>query len=455
MRSAGGKVVQKFIPRFVIVLFLFHGAFGFAQIRKLTSPRDFSLDSMIIGFGEFLSIGDPGREAIELNLSDLYSKIGVTFTGEGGSVPTGRVITLALVIPPMFDGVIQNKPPGDSSAGLAFIIKLKSPARRVGFTLGNGTPRTVAEIRAFTAKGDLLGAVQQDNIDPKAGPFVGVETSNPLGISTVVVDYGNEPAAEQINDLRIDFLSPPVFKIHVPQIAHARIGNLLLQTELQIQTVLPVVLPEVQVRMRFFNQAGAPLPLTFDGKTQSVLEFTLGRGFGSRRLETSEPAGSFIVGYASIESNNPLLVHAIYKTLNADGSAFQEAGIEAREAFGFHLASVEWTPAVGLDTGVALVNAGAAETLVWLVLSDASGSGEKPKGVRNAATVTLKPGEQKAFSVRQLLATTQGVLEDPDFVNRDFQGSLIIVSKEPIAVTTVRMRNGIAVSSLPIGNAQQ
>jgi hypothetical protein len=429
-----------------------HGTLGFAQIRKLTSRLDFSPDSMIVGFDEFLPIWNLGREANKYDLSNMYSKIGVTFAGEGGSVPTGRVITLALVAPPMLDGVIQNEPPGGSSAGLAFIIKLKSPARRVGFTLGNGTPRTVAEIRAFTAKGDFLGAVQQDNIDPKEGPFVGVETSNPLGISTVVLDYGNEPAAEQINGVRIDFLSQPVFKLYVPHIAQAKIGDRLLRTEVWVQKVLPVALRQAQVRLRFFNQAGSPLPLTFDGNTQSVVEFMPG-GFGSRRLETGGPTDSLIVGYASVESNSPISVHAIYKTLNPDGSAFQEAGIEAREASIFHVASVEWSPAAGLDTGVALVNAGATETLVWLPLSDPSG--DTPRGVRNAATVTLKPGEQKAFSVRDLLATGEVVLEDPDFVNRDFQGSLKIISKEPIAVTTVRMRNGIAVSSLPIGNTQQ
>ena len=97
------------------------------------------------------------------------------------------------------------------------ILQFKYPLRRLGFKLGNGPEMTVATLKAFTASGQLLGQVERGGIQELEGrPFLGVETSHPAGISTAVLDYGSDEVAEQISDLRLEYLHPRNFFTYPP-----------------------------------------------------------------------------------------------------------------------------------------------------------------------------------------------------------------------------------------------
>ena len=131
MRS--GISLQK-VPSFktvlmlVFVVVLSQGSYTFAQITKLTDLEAFS-NAIPLSFGQLLDDSDA---------SDVYSTLGVLFVGEGPSIPTSKTVIIALTLPPLLAGVIQNRPLTGSSANKSLILRFKYPLLRVGFCLGNG-----------------------------------------------------------------------------------------------------------------------------------------------------------------------------------------------------------------------------------------------------------------------------------------------------------------------------
>ena len=298
--TAKQRTLLKVVLKVIVTLTTLSGHSMFAQITKLTDKATFSEDAVSLGFGELVLAA--GAEE-----SDIYSVFGVRFVGEGGSVPTVRTVTVFTGVPPTIDTIIRNESPTGTSADRALIVQFMHPLVRAGFDLvGNGFEDTIASVQAFTAKGQLLGTVEQNEINETRGPFVGVETSHPEGISTVVLDYGEEEAPEQINSLIIDYLEPRSFKKYLPQIAHGRAGDFLLQTTLQIQNLYASSQVEVWVKLLLFDQAGDPLTLNLNGEENSSFEFTLSY-LRLKQLTTEGPADKVAVGYACIESNYPEL----------------------------------------------------------------------------------------------------------------------------------------------------
>ncbi len=146
-----------------------------AQVTKLTSPDQFSEDAFPLTFHEL----GGGHDA-----SGAYASLGIFFQGESSSRPMTRAVIILPVLPPDVDIAIEN----DGAAQEALIIPFQKPQRRVGFTLGNGSQDTVAVLSALTGKGELLGSIEQESIEELRGPFVGVETADPEGISTIILD---------------------------------------------------------------------------------------------------------------------------------------------------------------------------------------------------------------------------------------------------------------------------
>ena len=299
----------------------------------------------------------------------------------------------------------------------------------------------MARIEAFTVNGESLGEVQQDSIEEKEGPFVGLETTNPSGISTVVLDYGEEENAEQISCLRIEFLEERTFKTYLAQIGDGKTGQLVFQTIIQIQNLFG---QEIEATLRLFDQAGNPLILTLDGESGAEFELTLPY-LTMRHLETKGVNEQVSVGYACIESDLPIVAQAIYRVADTTGAAFSEAGVQSDGGKIIHVLSVERDVDTGLDSGIALVNVGDAETSVFVSLIALSG--ETPEEVQNAPPVVilLQSGGHKALFLSELFAP---------LADGKFRGSLKIISKEPTAVTSLRTINGILVSSVPVGSTQ-
>ncbi|MGI8782764.1 MAG: hypothetical protein ACR2L2_03825 [Acidobacteriota bacterium] len=416
------------------VALLLHGSLALAQVTKLTEKAAFS-NTLVLHFEDLQRTS---------NASDVFTNLGVTFAGEGGGTPTVEQILLFDSTTPFRGEWVLRNEPGASSANRALIVRFERPLRRVGLTLGNGSANTLAEIQAFTAKGEFLGKIQQAGIARLIGPFVGLETSHPSGISSVVLDYGMEQVAEQISDVWMEFLSPRNFKVYLPQIVHGGTGNLSFQTVIQIQSLLRGENPrtENEVRLRFFDQAGAPLRMTLDGTEGSEFQFRFG-SFGSRQLQTAGSSQRVVIGYASIESSLPMIAHAIFRVFRSDGSLQSETGTPSGEGRIIHVAKVERDPQIALDTAFAIVNVGNVEAHLEFRLEDEAG---QPPRDGSQERFVLRPGEHRAFFFSELFNF---------FNDKKFRGHLAIWSNEPAVVVALRTFGGLPSSSLAIGSTQR
>jgi hypothetical protein len=434
---------SKILVPLVMVLLTVGGGFSFAQISKLTDKSAFSDAALQLFSGQLTRYAE---------VMDVFAALGVRLVGEGGSVPTVEFVTVGEGFLPPIDHVIRNQPLMGTSADQALIFQFKYPLHRVGFVLGNGSESTVARIRALTAKGELLGTIEQSAINETRGPFVGLETTHTAGISTVILDYGAEEQAEQIHSLLLEYLSPRVFETYLPHIVHGRAGDRLLRTLIQIQDL--GVADETKAKLSLFNQSGQPLTLRLNGQEGSAFEFTF-TFLASVHLEVESLGEEWAVGHARIESSFPVAAHAIYQTSGPDFDEMVEAGVESVEAKTFHAASVERMMGAGLDTGIAVANVGETPTrAVFMLLEE---TGERPEEIRNLPSFALEPGQQRAFFLSEFCS----ISPIPDFCNfdflaeRDFRGAVRITSVVPIVVTTLRTVHGIPVSSLPVGSTER
>ncbi len=427
---------------FILVFLLMTSSLVFGQLTKLDSQDDFSPDGIKLDFREIGYSDSPA--------GDAYAAVGILFVGEGSSSPRGfRVILGEGGLGPWGRLALRNVRPDGSSPNEALIMRFRYPLVRVGFNLGNGTETTVAQIQAFTAAGEQLGTVEQKDIEELEGPFVGVETTHPAGISTLVLDYGNADAGEQVGSLRMDFRSPHSFRTYLPQIAHGRTGDRILRTTIQIQA-----LAKSNVKVSFFNPTGQPMALNFGGDEASTLEFSFPM-LGSQRLRTEGPTDETRVGYAVIESNYPVEVQAIFQVTDQDSNLLSEAGISASPSQLLQAAPVEYLPTQKLDTAIAFVNTGDRETYIDLSILD--GDGLRAEWQRYPPSLALAPGEHRALFISQICTNYPKSCFSSGFPTGEvFQGSVKLLTRGgPIAATALRTVGGIVISSVEVSGTGQ
>lgn len=395
-----------------------------AQITRLDDPEAFSGPHLT--FGELLE---------GTRITNHESKQGVRFLSRNGGEVVVEVLTVLPILPPKFDTVLRNRLPGSSSANSGLIVSFSNPVRRMGFTLGNG-PAT-ATIKAFTAEGIQLGETEQSVVEELVGPFVGLETSHPAGISTVVLDYGESPAEEQVNDLRFDYLNEGLFRVVIPQVAAGQAQDRTLATLIHLQSLVAEATP---VTVRFLDPSGSPLPVNIDGREGAVWEDVLGYR-AHRVLALEAPLNDLLIGYGVVEARGPVAVQAVYRTLAASGLPVEAAIAGGPEGIN-QVASVEIDPALGLDTGIALVNTSQEKARVHFRLIDELSKG---KIIDNGVKIELAGGQHRAVFLSEIYGKN---LEDLGY--EDFFGSLDIRSDQPIAATVLRTYQGFAVSSLVV-----
>jgi hypothetical protein len=412
-------------------------------------------DPIRLIFWEFLRRNAPAAE--------LHSRLGLQFMGSGGSSP--RLETVEVFRD--FGGIglsvaVRNvSPDGGDSAGRPLLLRFRDPVRRVGLILGNGTAETVARLEAFTARGESLGSVEYvgpETKDTDRGPFVGIETAHPEGIATLVVDYGAEVREEYIHEIWLEYLVERPFRLYIPQLAVGRVGSRQLEMLLQLQTLY--TWSDQEVVVRFFDSAGEPLELTVDGTPRSDLSLRLAY-FLSVRVKITAPEEEGVeVGYAEIESKLPLAAQGIYRVWDEETGQVNEIGIEAQEAKVFHVFPVDWEAQERLDTGFAIVNPGDQPAEVTLRPFDPDNR-FKPPWLKNWPQLTLLPGEHKALFLSEICGLPQPspliiwCYEGSFPVEEDFASSLLVVSDQPVAVTSLRTRQGWLISSLPVGSTQR
>ena len=401
---------------------------AFAQLEKFTDRQLFSDSVITLRFGFTPS----GIEATE-----LYSQLGVSFHADVGSPVIGTVVT-AQVLPPTIEAVIRTGPDDVLSGGIPLVVTFQYPLSRVGFTLGNGEENTVVQLTAFTRDTTLLGSVQQDQISRIKGPFVGLETTHPSGISTVIIDYGDDEQPEQLNDLLVEYREAQVFKTCVAQIADGKVGE-----DGTLQTIIKVAsfLPSTSVTAKLYDQIGSALDLEFtDGSVANNLEFRLSSRWASRTFEITGKSDPVKVGYACFESDRPVTAQTIFRTKGIISQSLSEAGVEAVVGKPVTVGFIERVILDDINSGVAIANVGTQDASIQFYL--------KAEGTSVGSTVlgiALPKGHQQSLFVSELF----------EEVGNGFKGILRIASTQPLAVTILRTVEGVAVSSLTLGSTQK
>ncbi len=393
------------------------------QVTKLTDPDVFPASALTVGFDETLS-GTPA--------SSLYRAVGVRFMSDGGGLPEARAVVTIPTIPPFFDYVLRNAAPGDTATNGSLLILFDSPVRRVGMSLSNGDAESAATLEVFSPGCQALGSVRQEGLADVPGVFVGVETSNPQGISTLRLSYDGDDPEEQIQRLRFEPLVSRPFVVYLAQTASGAAGDLRVETDLQVQNLLG---GSQTTRIDFLSDEGEPMQVVVGGETVSSLEFRLPtRVARIFHLGGESPVQS---GYARVTSERPVLAQAVFRVFRR-GSLVGEAGIDSTTARYSQLSSFEL--AAGLGLGLAVANPAAAPAFVVLTVTD--------QDVTDVfqASFNLGPGRQQAFFITEMVESL-----DPD----NFRGTVQIISNQPVAVTGLRTRAGVPSASLGTGSLER
>jgi len=287
--------------------------------------------------------------------------------------------------------------------------------------------------------------VEQELTTAARGTFVGLETTAGEGISSAVLDYGEETAPEVIHSLLVDFVSPPQFRTYVPQVVQGKAGSVSYVTTIKIED-LRGGRSDFQVEANFFSPSGEPLALRVNGQEASHLTLTL-RPFGMAVL-VSDPSAELRLGYAVIESPRPLVVEAEYQ-VSSDDSPLSRVTVRGGEAKMIQSSLVEVSPDSQTDTGIAILNPQPRAVLVELTPLKESGNrpeGIDPPGVR----LRLEPGAQTAFMLSQFCSLPDISGSSCNFPTGGFIGQLHIRGYEPVVVTTLRLVNGLPQAGLPV-----
>lgn len=224
----------------------------------------------------------------------------------------------------------------------------------------------------------------------------------------------------------------------------------------EIETVLRGVIADHPVRLRLFDQSGAPLRMTLSDVEGSEFNFNLGstptsRTFGSRQIQTGGSTDGVTVGYASLESGLPIVAHAILRVFRADGSLQSETGTPSGEGRITHVAIIEKNPAIALDSAFAIVNVGDSEARVEFRLTDEDG---KQSMFGQTNRFMLQTGEQRAFFLTELIADFKADLI-AFLSDKQIRGEIAIWSDRPIVVASLRTIGGLPTTTQALGSTQR
>jgi hypothetical protein len=126
-----------------------------------------------------------------------------------------------------------------------------------------------------------------------------------------------------------------------------------------------------------YSDSGALLPLKFTNGTMSVVNGTVPAN-GSAYFEASDPTGSVQQGWAQVTAGPAVVVHALFRDHQPDGTYYEAAvpsnpgnSKEFLAPFDFTASSA---PAVQLATGLAIANLGTQAAIVNCTTRDSNGS---------------------------------------------------------------------------------
>jgi len=364
---------------------------------------------------------------------NYFSALGVTFSGVGMSIPRGGTVSTG----PYGILTIVNQPLTGGSEAKPLIIHFSRPAYKVAFRPGRD-PAGKIELTALNDAGQSLGSVSYSEVGSPSMPghISGAETTNPAGISTIIISYGDLTEPETIDTLWWVSSSSEAFLVCVPQIAVGRFGSFAVENELQIQNLMR---QSNHVTVKILDKDGRPMAVTVDGDSEwSTLELILAARTSSAHVLTGQPGSAGRIGYAWVESEYPVSASVLFRTFDDSRRLVTEVGFHASPSRFSHLVPVERDMNRQLEIGIAVANHGHSDQPVVITLL-------KPDGFPLAEKLySFKAGEQRALFLAEAF----------DGLPSTFKGSLQIASGQGTAAIAIRTIGGIASSSLNMGSLE-
>ncbi len=374
------------------------------------------------------------------DVTRVFSDWGIELSSESGASPVSGTRT---IIP--FEGVptearvILNGSPGMDAGALA--ITFHNPVRRLAFDLGSqgGADATV---RYFDADGLPLGEDALDILDEYAWYSGGEFDGNGREIGRVEIEYEPSEEPETLFLVRADFVEPPAFRTCVAQVAHGAFPgtNHMLQTQLSTtSSAIPSAyrgIPDAQIQLEVLDPSGEISSIRLNGRVTPLRYETF--SLRSDTFRTSLLGSGSERGYTCVTANYPVELAAVYRILDSDDRPISEAGIQGATPGYRFFGPFQKERLEGTNTALAFVNVSTAEaTLTVTFYSDALIP-------RPSVDLLLDPGEQRALFIDELLS---------DLSDLDAEGTVEIVSDQPIVVTSLRTIQGAVSSSLPLGRS--
>ncbi|UCF39076.1 MAG: hypothetical protein JSU96_09665 [Acidobacteriota bacterium] len=186
--------------------------------------------------------------------------------------------------------------------------------------------------------------------------------------------------------------------------------------------------------VRFFQSDGDPFSVGLrDGRQGSSFQFTIAPG-GSTILAT-DGSGDLSAGYARLSSTVPLGGVLLFTTRDSSGFARAEVGVGTSPVGNRFKVPVLVERSSSTNTGLALANTSAEDTLLTLDLKSSAGD------LLEQQTIALNTGEQLPRYVTELFDLLSAAA--------DFEGSVEIHSAEAISAVALRTQ-GSLLTTFPV-----
>ena len=376
----------------------------------------------------------------DMNASEIESKNGVIFSGEGES--TVRIhqkddFNGGFTGKSSADRCIEHVPSGVSSAGEGIVIRFKYPVSKFAVGLGRASvfdqyfdDFETASLHAYTDNGQFIGTTKMKATSPNL--VFGFETTSGSGVSFVVMDYGEAEAPEKIDTIYYKYKTTHPFKVILPQIAHGTVSGASIESDL-------ILFWDDSATVSVISPLGVPLvsQILDEGN-----EFNLASEPRTSRQEyfkssTIPGLDDLTVGYVVAESDYPIDGQVVYRTTDAEGKVY-EADIRGCVPETYLQIPFELNQAENLNAALAIVNPSDTVAEIEIHVNDAEGSYTE---FWDPPIFTLQPGEQRALFMHELWDEMPS--ENGNYI-------LQLRSAVPFAAAAFYTRNRTVVGNLPV-----
>lgn len=320
------------------------------------------------------------------------------------------------------------------------------------------------------AVGGNQSVVRSTALDPDSGAVIYEKTESPFDFGIVpprflsvsglqghggVFSYFNILVAFQFRELSTGQLIWSIEAENEPIVAFAQAGSayyVLFQNRVQVyrpsfERFIPhfangeeqsteILIANhsaeaVAGHVEFYDSQGRLIPIPLQSLNQAQLPGFTVESRSALRLATTA-AETLQSGWIRLSADGPLQVSSVFRAGGSSGEHGFEAGVA--DARPLSEATIAVRRQGTLNTAVAIVNPLDAPVFVNMTL--------KGNGIESDDAMRLLGREHIARFIDELF---------PDQAVDGFEGALLLEADRPIVVTALRTRNGLQLSSLPVG----